>query len=165
MTGQNNPARTKDEIYTDFDAFLKLAIHEYYRMGGKTKKGNFIALVLASGEIGSMAMDTISTGAGIKKLAIGAAGIVALRIGLRYALSGPLGILLTGAALASLVAYFVRNRRDITNKITGYRELVKALKESYGKLQSDFRDGRLDQEQRNLMVDGLMQRFLTDLDR
>jgi len=154
----------KTEIYTDFDELLKEAIHEYYQRGGKSKKANFIALVIASGEIASLAMDTIKSGTSMKKLAIGAAGVVALRIGLRYALSGPLGILLAGATAASLIAFFIRNRREITGKIGRYRELVATLRQNFEKLQSDHRDGRLDWQQRNLMVDGLLMRFLSDLD-
>ena len=104
-------AGAEKDIYTDFDAFLKRAIHEYYKTSGKKHKGNFIALLIASGEGPSLALDSIKSGSGTKKLALGAAGLLALRVGLRYALSGPLGIILAGATAASLVAYFVRNRR------------------------------------------------------
>lgn len=152
------------QIYTDFDEFLKSAITDYYEHGGKSNRGNFIALLIASGEAASLAMDSLKSGSGVRKIAVGAAGVVALRIGLRYALSGPLGILLAGATAASLIAYFVRNRGEIAGKITRYRGLVAALKESYAKLQSDHRDGRLDTQQRDLMIDGLMKRFLADLD-
>ena len=38
------------------------------------------------------------------------------------------------------------------------------LRVSYDKLQSDHRDGRLDTGQRDLMIDGLITRFLSDLD-
>ncbi len=36
-------------IYRDFDNFLKIAIKEYYDRGWKSRKGNFIALLIASG--------------------------------------------------------------------------------------------------------------------
>jgi hypothetical protein len=153
-----------DDIYSEFDDFLKQAIYEYYRRSGKKNRGNFIALVIASGEIASLATDSLKSGSGLRKLALGAAGVVALRFGLRYVLSGPLGIILAGATVASLVAYFVRNRKDIAGKITRYRELVADVRQSYDKIQSDFRDARFDGEQRNLMVDGLMKRFLADVD-
>jgi hypothetical protein len=154
----------KDDIYTNFDALLKSILHEYYDRTGKLKKGSFIALLIASGEITSMAMDSIKDGSGVKKLALGAVGVVALRIGLRYALSGPLGIILAGATAASLIAYFVRNRREISEKIVRYRKMVAELRESFEKLQSDHRDARLTRDQLSLMVDGLKQRFLSDLD-
>jgi len=162
---QREKEREKNDIYTSFDALLKSILHEYYQRSGKLSKGNFIALLIASGEITSMAVDSIKDGSGVKKLALGAAGVIALRIGLRYALSGPLGIILAGATAASLVAYFVRHRREITGKIGRYRKMVAELRKSFEKLQSDQRDGRLDREQLTLMVDGLRQRFLADVDR
>jgi len=152
------------DIYADFDAFLKTAVHEYYKASGKKKKGNFIALLIASGEGPSLAFDSIKSGSGTKKLALGAAGLLALRIGLRYALSGPLGIILAGATAASLIAYFVRNRNEIISRIGRNRQLVADLRRQHEQFQSDLRDGRVSEEQRNLMLDGLMKRFLADLD-
>ncbi len=161
---ENTVEKPKDDIYQSFDAFLKKAIFEYYEQSGKRHKGNFIALVLASGEIMSLALDSVKSGSGAKKLALGAAGVIALRIGLRYALSGPLGIVLAGATAASLIAYFVKNRKEIRGRIGRNRTLVAELRKSYEQFQSDQRDGRVSEDQRNLMLDGLMKRFLTDLD-
>jgi len=152
------------KIYEEFDAFLKAAIYEFYRTKGKSRTGSFIALVVASGEIASIAVDAVRAEGNLKRLAIGAAGVVALRFGLRYALSGPLGVLLAAGTAASLIAYFVRNRREVTSKVKRYRELVADVRVEYDKLQSDHRDGRLSDDQRSLMVDGLMKRFLTDVD-
>jgi hypothetical protein len=160
----DEPITPAPEIYEDFDALLKEAIHEYYRRGGKNKRTNFVALVIASGQIAGVALDSIKTGSGVKKLAIGAVSAVALRIGLRYALAGPLGIIVAGATGASLLAYFLAHRKEVSAKIGRFRELVAELRLSYEKLRSDQRDGRLSVEQRNLMVDGLLKRFLTDLD-
>ena len=164
METDNTTTPEQSDIYTQFDAFLKEAIHEYYQSTGKLEKGNFIALVIASGEVASLALDSVKSGEGLKKVAIGAAGLIALRLGLRFVLGGPLGIVLAGATAASLVAYFVKNRGDIKDRIVRYRELVGELRLAYEKLQEDHRDGRLDDRQRNLMVDGLMKRFLTDLE-
>ena len=61
-----------------------------------------------------MAADSVKDGSGFKKAALGAAGVVALRFGLRYALSGPLGIILTGAARSRSPGYFVKNQKEIT---------------------------------------------------
>lgn len=165
MSDEFQQQQEKPDIYSDFDAFLKDAIYEYYRRSGKKNKGNFIALIISSGEIASLALDSVKSPASMKKLALGAAGVLALRVGLRYVLSGPLGIILAGATAASLIAYFARNRGEITTKIGVYRELVSEVRRNYEKLQSDHRDARFDEEQRNLMVDGLMKRFLTDLDK
>ena len=164
METDNTPTPEKSDIYTEFDAFLKEAIHEYYQSTGKLEKGNFIALLIASGEVASLALDSVKSGEGFKKVAIGAVGLIALRLGLRYALGGPLGIVLAGATAASLVAYFVKNREEIKDRIVKNRELVGELRQAYEKLQEDHRDGRLDDRQRNLLVDGLMKRFLADLE-
>ena len=84
---------------------------------GRAVAGNFIALVIASGQVMSMAADSIRDGSGFKKAALGAAGVVALRLGLRYALGGPLGIILTGAAAVSLAGYLIKNQKEITGKV------------------------------------------------
>jgi len=154
----------RDDIYQSFDALLRTILYEYYDRSGKLSKGNFIALLIASGEIASMAMSSLRSGAAVKRVALGAAGVIALRVGLKYALSGPLGIVLAGATAASLIAYFIRNRKEIADKIVRYRKLVGELRESYEKLQEDRRDGRLSREQLELMVDGLQQRFMNELD-
>lgn len=164
-TPQDGEVTENSAIYSEFDEFLKAAIYEYYQSGGKNRKGSFIALLMASGEITSLAWDAMRNKSNLKRLAMGAASVVALRIGLKYALSGPLGILLAAGTAASLIAYFVRNRKEVTEKIGRYRELVAQVRVDYEKLQSDCRDGRLTEDQRNLMVDGLMKRFLADLER
>ena len=108
-------------LYASWDAFLKQAIREYYDRGWKSRRGNFIGLVMASGQMTSMAAESIRDGSGLKKAALGAAGMVALRIGLRYALSGPLGIILTGAAAMSLGGYALKNRKEISTKVAACR--------------------------------------------
>src|SRR5678809_1014973 len=106
------PTALGPEVFDDFDAFMKQAIKDYYDRSWKSRRGNFVALVIASGQAMSMAADSIKDGSGLKKAALGAAGVVALRLGLRYALSGPLGIILTGAAALSLGAYVVKHQKD-----------------------------------------------------
>ena len=108
-----------------FDAFLKQAIREYYDRGWTTRKGNFIALLIASGTTSfALAKDSVVDGSGTKKVAIGAGLAIALRIGLRYALGGPLGLVLGVAAGASMVAYFVRNQKDIVKKVGVYKTAI-----------------------------------------
>src|SRR6266481_15516 len=121
---QHKESEPRPEVFDDYDAFLKQAIRDYYDRGWKSRRGNFIALVIASGQVGSMAADSIRDGSGLKKAAFGAAGVVALRLGLRYALSGPLGIILTGAAAVSTVGYLVKHQKEITTKVGGYRKLI-----------------------------------------
>jgi hypothetical protein len=152
-------------IYRDFDSFLKVAIREYYDQGWKSRRGNFIALLIASGQTAmSMAKDSMVDGSGTRNVAIGAATVVALRVGLRYALGGPLGLVLTVAASASLISYFVRNQRDIVNKVGIYKKLIRDARGRYEELHDGWRDGRYDTVDRNLMIDGLMKRFIAQID-
>ncbi len=159
----SSPAGTS--IYEEFDNFLKVAIKEYYDRGWKQRRGNFIALLIASGQTSfALAKDSVVDGTGTKKVAIGAAAVLALRIGLRYALGGPLGLVLTVAASASMVSYFFRNQKDIIKKVSTYKVTIKKSAERYDEIQAGWRDGRYEQTERNLMVDGLMKRFLEQVD-
>jgi len=152
-------------MYRDFDSFLKVAIREYYDRGWTTRKGNFVALIVASGQTAlSLAKDSVVDGTGTKRVAFGAATVLALRVGLKYALGGPLGLVLTVAASASLVSYFFKNQKDIIQKVGIYRETLRDVQERYEELQGGWRDGRYDTTERNLMIDGLMKRLLKEID-
>ena len=159
-------ARAKEQrlIYGDFDAFLKHAIKEYYDRGWRNRRGNFVALLIASGQTLEMAKDSVSSGDGIRNVAVGAGAMLALRIGLRYALGGPLGLILGAATAVSLAQYFIRNRKDVTKKIDVYKKLIQDARGRYDELQGAHRGGRTDVVERNLMIDGLMKRFLEDCD-
>src|SRR5262249_40541843 len=111
-------------MYDSYDDFLKAAVKQYYERGWKSRKGTFAALVLASGQALSLAADSVKSGEGLKKVAYGAVGVVALRIALRILVGGPLGILLTGAAAASLVAYFVKHREEVSKKLDQVRQVI-----------------------------------------
>lgn len=152
-------------IYRDFDSFLKVAIREYYDRGWTQRKGNFIALLMASGQTAfALAKDSVVDGTGTKKVAIGAATVLALRIGLKYALGGPLGLVLTVASGAAFVSYFLRNQKDIVKRVGKYRKVIQETQERYEELQGGWRDGRYDATERNLMIDGLMKRFVQQID-
>lgn len=151
-------------MYDSFDEFLKAAIKEYYDRGWKRRKGSFVALLIASGQTLSVAADSLKSGAGLKKAAYGAAGLVALRLALRFALGGPLGVLLTGAAAASLVAYLIRNREEVSKKLDHARQLIEETRPRYDEIQGGYRAGRHSETERNLMVEGLLKGFLAKLD-
>jgi hypothetical protein len=166
-TTQSQPAREDDlhpEVFDDYSAFLKAGVREYYDRGWKQRRGNFIALLISSGQVTSLAADSMKDGSGLKKAAMGAAGVVALRVALRYALAGPLGIVLTGAAAVSAVAYVVKNQKEIGGKVTAYRALIDSTRSKFEEIQGGYRGGRYDANARNLMVDGLLRRFLEDVD-
>lgn len=152
-------------IYDDFDSFLKVAIREYYDRGWTKRRGNFIALLIASGQTAfALAKDSVVDGTGTKKVAIGAGLVLALQVGLRYAIGGPLGLVLTVAAGASMVSFFFRNQKDIIRKVSLYKTVIKESEASYSSTMSGWRDGKYDVSQRNLMIDGLMKRFLEQVD-
>jgi hypothetical protein len=157
-------AELRPEVFDDYDAFLKQAIRDYYDRGWKSRRGSFIALVIASGQAGSIAADSLRDGTGLKKAALGAAGVVALRLGLRYALSGPLGVILTGAAAVSLASYLVKNQKEITTKVATFRKLIAETRTRFEETQGGYRAGRYDAASRNLMVDGLLKRFLEEVE-
>jgi hypothetical protein len=158
-------AASAQGLYASFDAFLKQAIREYYDRGWTTRKGNFIALLIASGSTSmALAKDSVVDGSGTKKVAIGAGLAIALRVGLRYALGGPLGLVLTVAAGASMVAYFVRNQKDIIAKVGKYKVVIADAEKRYEEVQAGWRDGKYQVTDRNLMIDGLMKQFITQVD-
>jgi hypothetical protein len=161
----NEPATSAQSLYSEFDAFLKQAIREYYDRGWTTRKGNFIALLIASGTTSfAMAKDSVVDGSGTKKLAIGAGLMIALRVGLKYALGGPLGLVLSVAAGASMISYFVRNQKDIVRKVSVYKKVIEDSEKKYAEVQAGWRDGKYQITDRNLMIDGLMKQFITQVD-
>lgn len=161
----NEPATGAQSLYSEFDAFLKQAIREYYDRGWTTRKGNFIALLIASGTTSfAMAKDSVVDGSGTKKLAIGAGLMIALRVGLKYALGGPLGLVLSVAAGASMISYFVRNQKDIVKKVSIYKNVIADSEQRYAEVQAGWRDGKYQITDRNLMIDGLMKQFITQVD-
>jgi hypothetical protein len=164
MDERSTTTEATPPTFDTYDAFLKTAIKEYYDRGWKSRRANFVALLIASGQTMALAKDSLTSGDGVTKAAIGAAGVVALRIGLRYALSGPLGILLTGLTAASLVAFFVKNQREISSKIDRYRQLIGEIRTRFEEIQAGYRANRYDARERNLMVDGLLKRFLAECD-
>lgn len=152
-------------LYTTWDAFLKQAIREYYDRSWTTRKGNFIALLIAAGQTSlALAKDSVIDGSGTRKVAIGAGLLLALRIGLRYALGGPLGLVLTIAAGASMVSYFIKNQKDILKKVGAYKTIIADHEKRYGDVQAGWRDGNYKVADRDLMIDGLMKQFITQVD-
>lgn len=166
MTEPN--ANLKDvpaEMYDDYRAFIRQAVRDYYERGWKARKGNFIALVLASGQMAGLATDSMKDGSGFKKAAMGAAGVVALRLGLKYFLAGPLGLVLTAAMVASAIGFFVKNQKDITARVGPYRELIETMRVRFEEIQGGYRGGKYDSVGRNLMIDGLMKQFIEQIDQ
>ncbi len=165
MSDSTSPsAADPGAAYDTFDDYLKLAVKEYYQRGWKARRATFIAFVIASGQSLSMAKDAVSGERGLKGVALGAASVVALRLGLRYLIGGPIGILLTAATVASLVAYLLKNQKEISARMGRTRELIAEERTKFEEIQTGYRANRYDAKERNLMVDGQLKRFLIALD-
>ena len=166
MATSEQPTETHktDAAYDTFDDYLRLSIKEYYDRGWNSRRANFIALLIASGQTASMAKDVVIGEKGLKNMAMGAVGMVALRVALRYAVGGPIGMLLTAATAASVVAFFVRNQKEISGKMGRFRELIDEERKKFEEVQNGYRQNRYDGRERNLMIDGQLKRFLTELD-
>lgn len=165
MAAPDAPSADKAGIYSSYDAFLKQAIKEYYDRSWTNRRGNFIALLIASGTTSfALAKDSVVDGQGAKKVALGAGLLIALRVGLKYALGGPLGLVMTVAAGASMVVYFVKNQKDIVHKVGLYKTAIGDSHKRFDEIQAGWRDGKYSATDRNLMIDGLMKQFITQVD-
>ena len=87
-----------------------------------------------------------------------------MRVGLRWAIGGPLGLVLTLAAGASMISYFIKNQRDIIKKVGIYKKQIAETRERFEEIQAGHRDGKHGDADRALMVDGLLKRFIVQCD-
>lgn len=159
----SDEAHEKSSISTEtYDGFLKTAIKKYWDQGAD--RVNFIALLLASREAWSVAWDGVRAPGTGKKLLTGAAGAAAVVVILRTLLGGPIGLILTGASVASLGALYARNHKRIWAQQERYKTLINQYRIKHQQVRTKFVDGGLDADERDLMVDGLLRRFLEELD-
>ncbi|MGF1468399.1 MAG: hypothetical protein ACFCGT_19930 [Sandaracinaceae bacterium] len=146
-----------------FDAFLRAAIKGYWEKGGD--RANVIALLLASREAWEVAFDELARPSTGRRLLTGAAGVTAVVVLLRAVLGGPVGLILTGASVASLAALYARNHGRIWAQQERYRGLIGVYRVKHQQVRAKFVDGTIDQDERDLMLDGLLRRFLEELDQ
>ncbi len=152
----------KDTATASYDGFLKTAIKKYWEQG--SDRANFIALLLASREAWEVAWQGVRSPGSGKKLLTGAAGAAAVLVVLRTLLAGPIGLILTGASVASLGALYVRNHRHIWAQQERYKQLIGQYRIKHQQVRAKYVDGVVDADERDLMVDGLLRRFLEQLD-
>src|SRR5262245_36346562 len=139
--------------YETFDGFLKTAIKTYWEDGND--RVNFIALLLATREAWSVAWDEVKTPGTGKKILTGAAGAAAVVVVLRLLLGGPIGLILTGPSVASLGALYARNHKRIWGQQGRYKELINTFRTKHTQVRTKFVEGAIDEEGRDLMMDGL----------
>ena len=145
-----------------YDEFLRKAIHRYWEQD--SNRANFIAILLASREAWEVAWDEVTKPGSGKKLLTGAAGVTAAVVVLRTLLGGPIGLVLTGASVASLGALYVRNHKHIWAQQERYKLMLNVYRVKHQQIRTKYVDGTIDADERDLMLDGLMQRFLQELD-
>ena len=150
-------------MYESFDSFLQNVITEYYERSGKKHRSRFVALLIASGEIAPVAADAFRK-APARNLAASAAAAGALRVGLRFALSGPFAVLVSGLTLASMLAYLFKHQGVVIRQVRTFRDAIHETRAEFDRIQGRHGDGVYDTHDRELMIDGLMQRLLKDLD-
>ena len=63
-----------------------------------------------------------------------------------------------------MIAYFIRNQKDIVKKVGIYKTTIADMHKKYDDIQSGWRDGKYKDTDRNLMIDGLMKQFITQVD-
>ncbi len=149
------------DVYETFDAFMQQVIKDVYENGAK--RAEFVALVIASGELLPMAWERARK-TGVKELAMGAAGVVALRVGLKYLIGGPLGMILTGFTAATLVAFFWSNQKDVMRRVKPYKQCIHDSREKFDDIQARYQDGRYDAGERALLVEGLLRRVIGEIE-
>jgi hypothetical protein len=158
----SEPPRARDP-YATYDGFLKAAIRAYWDRGAD--RANFIALLLASREAWEVAWDGVRNPATGRKLLRGAAGAAAVVVVLRLLLGGPVGLLLTGASVASLGALYARNHKRIWAQQARYATLIGLYRGKHQQVRAKYVEGDIDADERDLMFEGLLRRFLDELDR
>ena len=150
-------------MYESFDRFLRNAVREYYGRAAGRQKGDVVALLIASGQLVSAATDRVTAAPG-KHIAAGAAAAVALRVGFGLMAAGPVGLVVGGLTLAALTSFLLRNQRAVGPKVEAFAAAIDETRVEYERLQQGHADGRYDDDDRALLIDGLTARLLKDLD-
>lgn len=146
--------------YDSYEGFLREAIRRHWESRPKERL-SFLSLLMATREAWQVAWDRASRSG--QKLATGAAGTAAALVLLRAFVGGPLGFLLTGASVASLATLYARQHDQVRARAERYRELVADYRGRYAAVKNRYILGDIDRPERDLMIDGLLQRFLSDL--
>jgi len=153
---------SESRAYGSFEGFLTDVIRDYWESPKRTRVG-FLALLLASREAWTVALERASAPGTSKKLLGGAAGATALALLLRTVVGGPLGLVLGGASIASLVAVYVKQHERIWTEVEHTRALVDGYEAKWRAARTNRDDGKLEAEHFELVVDGLEARMLREL--
>ena len=161
MAGSSAHTAYEADVYETFDAFMQQVIKDTYDRGAK--RAEFVALLLASGELIPMAWGRMRK-SGVREVAVGAAGVVALRYAIGYVVSGPIGLALSGFTIATLISFFWSNQKEVLARRKPYKQLINDTREKFEDIQARYRDGRYDAGERALLVEGLLRRMLAEIE-
>ncbi len=149
-------------VYASYDGFLKTVIESYWET--RRNSAHFLALLLASREAWSVAWAGVKAEDAQRRALMGAGGAAALYVLLRLFIGGPIGLVLTGVSIASLVAAYSSNHRRIWDQQDRYRKLIADYRVKYDKVRADWLEGTISEENRDLMIEGLLNRFMEEMD-
>jgi len=152
-----------EDAYKSYDGFLKAAIKTYWERG--EDRANFISLLLASREAWEVAWDEVRQPGTGKKVLTGAAGAAAVLVVVRMLLGGPIGLILGAASLASLGALYARNHQRIWAQQDRYKSIIGQYRIKHQQVRGKFVDGTIDADERDLMVEGLLRRFIEEIEQ
>lgn len=96
----------------------------------------------------------------LTRAAWGAGALVALRL----LLGGPLSLLLTGVSIGSLIYVLQKQQPEIKERQQRYRNQIETYRLRYEDTQQQYLSGHIDMDQRTLMMEGLLNRFVEELD-
>ncbi|MEM9071027.1 MAG: hypothetical protein AAGE52_21125 [Myxococcota bacterium] len=151
------------DAFEDYDDFLRASIQRYWQRKGSSKI-TFLALMFATRHAWPVAAKEGFSAQTGKKALTGAAGMAAAAVVIRIFLGGPLGLLLAGASAVSLIAVYGKNQEAIWKKVLRYRGLIGDYEPKFESIHAQHASGDVDGDQRDLMMEGLMGRFLDTLD-
>jgi hypothetical protein len=156
------PVTDPKSIYASYDGFLKNAIERHW--SERRNRIHFVSLLLASREAWEVAWGGITSPDTPKAVLTGAGGAAAVYVLLRIFVGGPIGVVLTGISVASLVAIYAQNHRRIWSQQERYRKLLGDYRVKYDGIRASYIEGTIPESQRDLMIDGLLVRFLDEID-
>ncbi len=145
-----------------YEDFLEVSIKRYWEAKGGSKR-TFLALLLATEEAWSVAWDETTKAGVARPLLAGAASVATLTVLLRFLSAGPLGFLLTGVSAASLLALYAVEQDTIRARAGNVREVVNTFRAEFDDLVAERRGRHIRDAQWELMMEGLMARFLDAL--
>ena len=150
-------------VIHSFETFLRAAIHRYWESPGRDRV-TFLALLFATRESWPVAFERFGRADTQKKALLTSAGVVGVTVLLRTLLGGPVGLLLTAGSLAGLARLYIQRAPEIRDSSIRIRRVIATYRPEVEALLGSGRAGSLTDDQVELMVEGLLGRFLHEVE-